>query len=104
MATAGRSREFALLRLVGTTRRQVMAMLGWETLAVAVIAAVLGTAIALAALTAFGAGMTGGPPHVPPLGHLGVLAWGLLLAAAATFPAARLAMARRPAEAVGARE
>lgn len=40
MATAGRSREFALLRLVGTTRRQVMAMLGWETLAVAVIAAV----------------------------------------------------------------
>ncbi|MGW2315186.1 ABC transporter permease, partial [Actinomadura luteofluorescens] len=104
MATAGRSREFALLRLVGTTRRQVMAMLGWETLAVAVIAAVLGTAIALATLTAFGAGMTDGPPYVPPLGHLGVLAWGLLLAAAATFPAARLAMAPRPAEAVGARE
>ncbi|MGW3766716.1 ABC transporter permease [Actinomadura verrucosospora] len=104
MATAGRAREFAVLRLVGTTRRQVMAMLGWETLAVVVIAAVLGTAVALAALTAFGAGMTGGPPHVPPLGHLGVLAWGLLLAAAATFPAARLAMASRPADAVGARE
>jgi putative ABC transport system permease protein len=48
--------------------------------------------------------MTGGPPSVPPLGHLGVLAWGLALAAAATFPAARLAMAARPAEAVGARE
>ncbi|WP_149259351.1 FtsX-like permease family protein [Actinomadura sp. K4S16] len=104
MSTAGRSREFALLRLVGTTRRQIMAMLGWETLAVAAIAAALGTAIALGTLTAFAAGMTGGPPYVPPIGHLGVLAFGLLLAGAATFPAARLAMTARPADAVAARE
>ncbi|MFI0479487.1 ABC transporter permease [Actinomadura sp. 9N215] len=104
MSTSDRAREFALLRLVGTTRRQVMRMLGWETLAVVAVAAVLGTAIALATLTAFSGGMTGGPPHVPPLGHLGVLAWGALLAAIATALPARLAMAARPADTINTRE
>ncbi|WUI00833.1 ABC transporter permease [Spirillospora sp. NBC_00431] len=104
MSTSDRAREFALLRLVGTTRRQVMRMLGWETLAVVAVAAVLGTAIALATLTAFSGGMTGGAPHVPPLGHLGVLAWGGLLAAVATVLPARLAMAARPADTINTRE
>ncbi|MFI0404800.1 FtsX-like permease family protein [Actinomadura sp. 3N508] len=104
MSTSDRAREFALLRLVGTTRRQVLRMLGWETLAIVAVAAVLGTAIALATLTAFSGGMTGGAPHVPPLGHLGVLAWGGLLAAVATVLPARLAMAARPADTIGTRE
>jgi putative ABC transport system permease protein len=104
MSTAGRARELALLRLVGTTRRQIMRMLGWETLAVVLISGVLGTAIALAVLTAFGHGMTGGGPSVPPLSHLGILACAGLLAAAATALPARLAMAARPADVIGARE
>ncbi|TDB84063.1 FtsX-like permease family protein [Actinomadura sp. KC216] len=104
MSTSDRAREFALLRLVGTTRRQVLRMLGWETPAIVAVAAVLGTAIALATLTAFSAGMTGGAPHVPPLGHLGVLAWGALLAAVATVLPARLAMAARPADTINTRE
>ncbi|GAA2160896.1 FtsX-like permease family protein [Actinomadura napierensis] len=104
MSTADRARELALLRLVGTTRGQIARMLGWETLAVVLIAGVLGTAIAFAVLTAFGQGMTGGAPYVPPLAHLGVLAWGALLAAAATALPARLAMAARPADVIGARE
>ncbi|WP_207939003.1 ABC transporter permease [Actinomadura darangshiensis] len=104
MSTADRAREFALLRLAGTTRRQVMRMLGWETLAVVAVAAVLGTAIALATLTAFSAGMTGGTPYVPPLAHLGVLAWGAVLAGIATALPARLAMTGRPADTISARE
>ncbi|MEU8797428.1 FtsX-like permease family protein [Spirillospora sp. NPDC048819] len=104
MSTSGRARELALLRLVGTTRRQVMRMLGWETLAIAGIAAALGSAIALVTLTAFSSGMTGGAPHVPPLGHLGVLALGGVLAAAATALPARLAMAARPADTINTRE
>ncbi|TYK53258.1 ABC transporter permease [Actinomadura decatromicini] len=104
MSTAGRAREFALLRLVGTTRRQIMRMLGWETLAVVAVAGVLGTAIAFATLTAFGRGMTGGGAHVPPLGLLGVLAWGGVLAGAATVLPAWTAMAARPADALGARD
>ncbi|WP_433470126.1 ABC transporter permease [Spirillospora sp. CA-128828] len=104
MSTAGRGREFALLRLTGATRRQVMRMLGWETLAVVATAAVLGTAIAVATLTAFGAGMTGGAPYIPPLGQLGVLGWAAVLAAVATALPARLAMAARPADTISARE
>ncbi|MEU9022744.1 FtsX-like permease family protein [Actinomadura sp. NPDC048394] len=104
MSTAGRARELAVLRLSGATRRQITRMLGGETLAVVLVAGVLGTAIALATLTAFGRGMTGGGPSVPPLAHLGVIAWGGLLAAAATALPARLAMRTRPADAVGARE
>ncbi|TYC09875.1 ABC transporter permease [Actinomadura syzygii] len=104
MATAGRAREFALLRLVGTTRRQIMRMLGWETLAVVAVAGVLGAAIALATLTAFGKGMTGGGAHVPPLGLLGVLAWGAVLAGAATVLPAWTAMAARPADTISARD
>ncbi|MFB4306260.1 ABC transporter permease [Actinomadura sp. GTD37] len=104
MSTADRAREFALLRLAGATKRQIMRMLGWETLAVVAVAAVLGTAIALATLAAFGAGMTGGAPHVPPLALLGVLAWGAALAGIATALPARLAMATRPAETISTRE
>ncbi|TDC98138.1 ABC transporter permease [Actinomadura sp. 7K507] len=104
MSTSGRASELALLRLVGTTRRQVMRMLGWETLAIVGVAAALGTAIALITLTAFSSGMTGGAPHVPPLGHLGVLALGGVLAAVATALPARLAMAARPADTINTRE
>ncbi|WP_030170419.1 ABC transporter permease [Spirillospora albida] len=98
MATSDRARELALLRLVGTTRRQIMRMLGLETLAIVLIAAVLGTAIAFVTLTAFGKGMTDGAPHIPPLTHLAVLGGAAALALLATALPARLAMAPRPAD------
>ncbi|MDL4775857.1 ABC transporter permease [Actinomadura xylanilytica] len=95
MATSDRAREFAVLRLIGTTRRQVLGMLGWETLAVLLISAVLGAAIALATLTAFAAGMTGGLPHIPPLTFLAVLGAAGALTLAATYLPARIALAVR---------
>ncbi|ANP48361.1 putative ABC transport system permease protein [Streptomyces griseochromogenes] len=105
MATADRSRELALLRLVGTTRRQVLRVLRLEALAALAIATVLGTGIALLTLTAFATGMTGSPlPHIPPLTYLGVLAPTAALALAATSLPARAALRQRPAEAVGGRQ
>ncbi|WP_176611923.1 FtsX-like permease family protein [Actinomadura sp. WMMB 499] len=104
MATADRARELAALRLAGATRRQLMRMLGFETGSIVLIAAVLGTAIALAVLTGFAGGMTGGAPHVPPVVHLAVLAAGGALALLATALPARLVLAVRPVQAAGGRE
>jgi putative ABC transport system permease protein len=93
MSTADRAREFGLLRLIGTTRRQVMRMLHWETLAVLLISTVLGTAIALVTLTAFSSGMTGtAMPHIPPLTYLAIVVVAATLASLATILPARLAL------------
>lgn len=89
MSTAERGREFALLRLSGATRRQVLRMSRWEALAATAVAAVLGSAIALVVLTAFSRGMTGlARPHVPPSALLAiVLAAGVLALVATALPA-----------------
>ncbi|GAA4604986.1 FtsX-like permease family protein [Actinoallomurus liliacearum] len=105
MATADRARELALLRLVGTTRRQVMRMLRWETLTVVATAVVLGTAVTLVTLAAFGAGMIGSAaPYVPPVTYLAVIGTAAVLALLATVLPARLALAARPADAIGSRQ
>jgi putative ABC transport system permease protein len=85
MSTSDRSREIALLRLVGTTRRQVLRMLRLETLTAVVVAVALGTGISLVTLSAFSSGMTGSAvPYVPPLTYLAVVAAAAVLALAAT--------------------
>ncbi|MER5620448.1 FtsX-like permease family protein [Streptosporangium sp. NPDC002544] len=105
MSTSDRSRELALLRLVGTTRRQVLRMLRMETLTAVLIATVFGSAIALATLSAFSLGMTGSAvPSVSPVTYLVVVAVATGLALIATEVPARLALRQHPAEAVGARQ
>ncbi|MGG8406341.1 ABC transporter permease, partial [Streptomyces sp. 12297] len=85
MSTAERIREFAMLRLAGATRRQVLRMLRIEALSVVLIGAVLGAGIALAVLTAFSVGMTGrAAPTVLPLAAGTVVGLAALLALAAT--------------------
>ncbi|GAA3232958.1 ABC transporter permease [Actinocorallia longicatena] len=96
MATSERSREFALLRLAGATRRQILGMLTLETALVALLATAAGTAIALVTLTAYAHGMTGGPPRPSTGVHLGLVAATAAVAVAATLLPARLAL-RRPA-------
>lgn len=104
MSVSERFREFALLRLAGATRRQVLRMLRIETLSVLVTAAVLGTGIALAVLTAFSIGMTGGAaPGVVPLVYGTVLGTAALLGLIATALPGRLALKARPVEAVTSR-
>ncbi|MFD7921112.1 FtsX-like permease family protein [Streptomyces sp. NPDC059740] len=105
MAITGRAREFALLRLVGTTRRQVLRMLRLESLAVVLLAVVVGTAIAVATLTAFAVGMTGGAaPHLSVTVYTGVVAAAACLALVATTVSARVSLAGKPADVIGARE
>ncbi|MFI2427573.1 ABC transporter permease [Streptomyces sp. NPDC018955] len=67
MTVLDRRRELAVLRLVGSTRRQVLRMLGWESLLVSAAGVALGTAIAMITLTPMMRGLTGESPHVPPL-------------------------------------
>ncbi|MEU8629273.1 hypothetical protein [Streptomyces sp. NPDC048669] len=70
-------------------------------MSVLLIAAVLGTGIALAVLTAFSIGMTGGAAiAVLPLVYATVVGAALLLALTATAPPGRVALKARPVEAV----
>lgn len=85
LATIGRFREFALLRLVGATRRQLRWMLTWETLAVLAVATVLGSVIAVVTLTAYSSAMADGRLALDPLAYLAILGGTALLALLATF-------------------
>ncbi|MGW4298208.1 FtsX-like permease family protein [Streptomyces sp. NPDC004646] len=76
--TAERRREFALLRLVGATRRQLMRMLTVEAVLTTAEGVLLGAVVAGAASAAFSTAVTGSPvPHVP------LAAWGFVIAGAA---------------------
>ncbi|MFI7274375.1 ABC transporter permease [Streptomyces sp. NPDC049879] len=98
MATADRRKEFALLRRIGTTRRQILRMLGLESLTVAVTAVLLGTGIALAVLTSFSTGMTGEAAPAMAFGPYLLIAGAVtVLALAATSIPARLSLPRRGA-------
>ncbi|MEU9092261.1 ABC transporter permease [Streptomyces sp. NPDC048428] len=104
MSVSERLKEFALLRLAGATRRQVLRMLRIEALSVLLVAAALGTGIALAVLTAFSIGMTGGAaPTMRPLSYAAVVGAAALLALIATALPGRLALKARPVEAVTSR-
>ncbi|MDQ0774073.1 putative ABC transport system permease protein [Streptomyces aurantiacus] len=105
MSVSARVREFALLRLAGATRRQVLRMLRTEALSVLLLATVLGSGIALAVLTAFSVGMTGSAaPAVTPLVYVAVVASAGLLALVATALPGRVALRVRPVTAATARE
>ncbi|MFD7998361.1 ABC transporter permease [Streptomyces mirabilis] len=105
MSVAERVREFALLRLAGATRRQVLGMLRTEALSVLLLATALGSGIALAVLTAFSVGMTGeAAPAVTPLAYVAVVALAGLLALVATALPGRVALRVRPVTVATAKE
>ncbi|MDX3532407.1 ABC transporter permease [Streptomyces sp. ID05-39B] len=105
MAVSQRVREFALLRLAGATRRQVLGMLRTETVSVLLIATALGSAVALAVLTAFSIGMTGrAAPAVTPLTYVTVVAGAGLLALVATALPGRVALRVRAVTVATAQE
>lgn len=99
MSTAERFREFAMLRLAGAKRRQVLRMLRTEALAVLLIGTALGSGIALAVLTAFSVGMTGAAaPAVLPVAYAAVVGVAGMLALAATALPGRAALRVPPVE------
>ncbi|GAA0310813.1 FtsX-like permease family protein [Streptomyces polychromogenes] len=99
MSTAERFREFALLRLAGAQRRQVLRMLRAEAVGVLLTGVVLGSGIAAAVLTAFSVGMTGSAaPTVLPVVWAGVAGAAALLALPSVALPGRLALRLRPVD------
>lgn len=95
MTVLDRRRELGALRLVGATRRQVLAMLRWEGGLVAAIGVVLGSAIAAATLVPMMQGTTGAAPYVPPLVYAAFVAGAVGLALGAMTLPARGLLRRR---------
>ncbi|MFJ6690217.1 ABC transporter permease [Streptomyces sp. NPDC091294] len=105
MSVSERVREFALLRLAGATRRQVLRMLRTEALSLLLLATALGSAIALSVLTAFSVGMTGrAAPAVLPLVYVAVVAGAGLLTLVATALPGRVALRVRAVTVATAKE
>ncbi|MFD8495599.1 FtsX-like permease family protein [Amycolatopsis sp. NPDC059657] len=105
MATGARRREFALLRLVGATRRQVLRTTRWESALVVVSSIVLGSAVAAATLVPISIALSGSPmPYVPPALYFGLIGIVAILGLVATEIPARLALRLKPVEAIGIKE
>jgi putative ABC transport system permease protein len=105
MSVTDRTREFALLRLVGTTRRQVKSMLRIESALVILVAVILGSVISVATLTAFAIGMTGSSSiSVDPVMYAGVIGFAAVLAVLATMIPGRVALGGRPADVISSGE
>ncbi|MDY0816658.1 FtsX-like permease family protein [Kitasatospora purpeofusca] len=81
--TADRRREFALLRLVGATRPQLLRMLSAEAVLTTAVGVLLGAAVAGAATSAFSAAVTGSA--VPPV-PVATCGWIVAGAAALVLP------------------
>ncbi|MFE6890739.1 ABC transporter permease [Streptomyces sp. NPDC057694] len=94
MTVLDRRRELGTLRLIGSTRRQVLRMIHWEALLVTGTGIVLGTAIALATLTPMTQGLLDRSPYIPPPLYAAFAAATLTLGLASTTLPARWTIRR----------
>lgn len=92
MTVLDRRRELGTLRLIGSTRRQVLRMVRWEALLVTCAGIALGTAIAMATLIPMTKALTGEGPYVPPLLYGAFAGSVVALGLAATLIPARAAL------------
>ncbi len=93
MATAGRRREFALLRLAGAQSAQVLRMLAWEAVLTCVVALLLAALVCASVLVPLSIAVTGSAVPALAGGPLAALAVGAPMVAVATVTVAgRLAM------------
>ncbi len=105
MAALTRRREFAVLRLAGTTRLQIIRMVRLEQTFLLGLALVLGGAIAAATLIPMVKGITGSAaPYIPLAGWVTVIGGIIVLGGAATIVPVRRVLRTRPVEAIGIRE
>lgn len=103
MSTHGRSREFALMRLAGSTRRQARHMLRWELALIVTVATALGTGTAWITLAAFSGGMTGSAtPVIVPGTYALIVVAAATLGLVGTAVPARFVLRRHPAEEISA--
>src|SRR5262245_30022203 len=100
IATAARRREFALQRLIGSTRAQIVRMMTIEGLFVATAGTTLGTLIAAAALVPFNIALTAAPtPAGPTWIYITVVVAATALTLIATLVPTALALRAQPVEA-----
>lgn len=105
LSTTARAREFALLQLIGASRRQVLTMMRAEASVIVLASILIGTLAAVPPLIGISIGLTESPiPSAPPLDYLGIIGAAALLGWAAVMIPARLAMRSRPVDAIGIRE
>jgi putative ABC transport system permease protein len=105
MSTGARRREFALLRLSGTARGQVVGMMRRESVIVIAAGVGIGTLLAVFPLILVSLALSGSPvPAVPGLGYLAIAGATAALAAAGTMVPTRLLLRIQPVEAIGAKE
>jgi putative ABC transport system permease protein len=101
----GRRREFAVLRLSGTTTPQVMRMVRLEQVFLLGLALTVGASIAAATLLPMVKGITGSAtPYIPPAGWAAVIGGVILLGGAATIVPVRRVLRTRPVDGIGLRE
>jgi putative ABC transport system permease protein len=105
MYALGRRREFAVLRLSGTTRLQVLRMVRLEQVLLLGLALVVGATIAAATLVPMVKGTTGtATPYIPLAGWVAVIGGIIALGCTATSVPIRRVLRMPPVEAIGIRE
>ncbi|MFF3556355.1 ABC transporter permease [Streptomyces tsukubensis] len=105
MTVTARSREFAMLRLIGTTARQTRRMMFMESWVVVLTALALGTLIALPPMVGSALALTGRPvPHMEPVVWLAVAGSVALLGWFSTSLPTRSALRAEPVAAAGVRD
>jgi len=105
MATGERSRELALLQLIGSSRRQVRAMMRVKAVLVAAISVVFGIVVAVPSLIGLSMGISGQPiPALPVLPTLAIIGSMGALALLSIWAATGAAMRTRPIEEIGSRQ
>jgi putative ABC transport system permease protein len=105
LAIRDRSREYALLQLIGASRLQVRRMMRIEALILILLGWAIGGAVAAVTLMPFAQSVTGSPSPDVPLLSLGVVLLGAaVLAWLATMAPTRATMRARPVDAIGIRD
>ncbi|MFJ6383836.1 FtsX-like permease family protein [Kitasatospora sp. NPDC092039] len=105
MATTERLREFALLRLVGATDRQVLRMMAWEGGITVAVALTVGAAITASVLVPVSLALTGTAwPSLPASWAAGVLGGAAALGVGTVLLTTRLALRREPVQAMEVRD
>lgn len=105
MATGERSRELALLQLIGSSRGQVRTMMRIEAVLVAAIAMVFGVVVAIPPLIGVSMGISGQPiPSLPVVGSLAIIGVMGALALVALWIGTTATMRTRPIDEIGSRQ
>jgi ABC-type lipoprotein release transport system permease subunit len=101
MTTMERSGEFALLRLVGATRKQVATMMRLENAVIVLAALLVGALVAGGVLSVFSRALTGSPqPHLSGPTLALILGGAGVLALATGVSTTSIALRQRPADAL----